>query len=333
MARRLARLLVERGDRVRGLIRNPEHADDLRADGSEPSAATSRRLDRRRRSPRRSRRRRRRLRRRRRAWQRRRAQAHGGPRRRDQAARSARSRRRAALRDRQLGRRREPPRRRRRLQRLPARQGRGRRRGDGERPRLDGRAARDAHRRPGHRARARADRADQGEVTRDDVAAVLAAVLHEPRSAGAVLYVVGGDDPIDEAWRGCSDEGRADDRGPGGRHLGGLAGARARLRGARRRDAVPLGPLPVGVRDARARLARRLGDDLLRSPPSPPRCGSARSSPPRPSGTRPSWRRSPRRSTTSPAGRVELGSAPAGTRPSTPRTGSRSRRWASGWTA
>jgi uncharacterized protein YbjT (DUF2867 family) len=36
VARRLARLLVQRGDRVRGLIRKPEHADDLRADGSEP---------------------------------------------------------------------------------------------------------------------------------------------------------------------------------------------------------------------------------------------------------------------------------------------------------
>jgi len=36
VARRLARLLVERNDRVRGLIRKPEHADDLRADGSEP---------------------------------------------------------------------------------------------------------------------------------------------------------------------------------------------------------------------------------------------------------------------------------------------------------
>jgi uncharacterized protein YbjT (DUF2867 family) len=36
VGRRLARLLVERGDRVRGLIRNPEHAGDLRADGSEP---------------------------------------------------------------------------------------------------------------------------------------------------------------------------------------------------------------------------------------------------------------------------------------------------------
>ncbi|MGH2920174.1 MAG: SDR family oxidoreductase [Solirubrobacteraceae bacterium] len=36
IARRLARLLVARGDRVRGLIRKPDHADDLRADGSEP---------------------------------------------------------------------------------------------------------------------------------------------------------------------------------------------------------------------------------------------------------------------------------------------------------
>lgn len=36
IARRLTRLLVARGDRVRGLIRNSGHADDLRADGSEP---------------------------------------------------------------------------------------------------------------------------------------------------------------------------------------------------------------------------------------------------------------------------------------------------------
>ena len=36
IARRLARLLANRGDRVRGLIRNPEHANDLRADGAEP---------------------------------------------------------------------------------------------------------------------------------------------------------------------------------------------------------------------------------------------------------------------------------------------------------
>jgi uncharacterized protein YbjT (DUF2867 family) len=36
VARRLARLLTKRGDRVRGLIRNPDHAGDLRADGTEP---------------------------------------------------------------------------------------------------------------------------------------------------------------------------------------------------------------------------------------------------------------------------------------------------------
>jgi uncharacterized protein YbjT (DUF2867 family) len=36
IARLLTRLLVQRGDRVRGLIRSPDHAEDLRADGSEP---------------------------------------------------------------------------------------------------------------------------------------------------------------------------------------------------------------------------------------------------------------------------------------------------------
>ena len=36
IARRLTPLLAARGDRVRGLIRNPAHADDVRADGAEP---------------------------------------------------------------------------------------------------------------------------------------------------------------------------------------------------------------------------------------------------------------------------------------------------------
>jgi uncharacterized protein YbjT (DUF2867 family) len=36
IGRRLTRLLVERGWGVRGLIRNPEHADDVRSDGGEP---------------------------------------------------------------------------------------------------------------------------------------------------------------------------------------------------------------------------------------------------------------------------------------------------------
>jgi nucleoside-diphosphate-sugar epimerase len=39
----------------------------------------------------------------------------------------------------------------------------------------------------------------RGDVTRDDVAAVLAAVLPEPRANGVTLYVNGGDDPIEQA--------------------------------------------------------------------------------------------------------------------------------------
>ena len=39
----------------------------------------------------------------------------------------------------------------------------------------------------------------RGEVARDDVAAVLAAVLPEPRANGVTLYVNGGDDPVPQA--------------------------------------------------------------------------------------------------------------------------------------
>ena len=39
----------------------------------------------------------------------------------------------------------------------------------------------------------------RGEVSRDDVAATLAEVLHEPRSARLTFYVVGGDEPIGPA--------------------------------------------------------------------------------------------------------------------------------------
>jgi nucleoside-diphosphate-sugar epimerase len=39
----------------------------------------------------------------------------------------------------------------------------------------------------------------RGAVPRDDVAGVIAHVLHEPRTAGRVLYVNGGDAPIDRA--------------------------------------------------------------------------------------------------------------------------------------
>jgi nucleoside-diphosphate-sugar epimerase len=37
IARRATRLLVAHGEQVRGLIRNPDHAGDLRADGAEPA--------------------------------------------------------------------------------------------------------------------------------------------------------------------------------------------------------------------------------------------------------------------------------------------------------
>jgi uncharacterized protein YbjT (DUF2867 family) len=43
----------------------------------------------------------------------------------------------------------------------------------------------------------------RAEVSRDDVAAVLAAVLHEPRAVRRTLYVVGGDDSIEEALAGA----------------------------------------------------------------------------------------------------------------------------------
>jgi nucleoside-diphosphate-sugar epimerase len=39
----------------------------------------------------------------------------------------------------------------------------------------------------------------RGEVPREDVAAVIAAVLPDPRTNGAILYVNGGDTPIDQA--------------------------------------------------------------------------------------------------------------------------------------
>jgi hypothetical protein len=39
----------------------------------------------------------------------------------------------------------------------------------------------------------------RGKVPRDDVAAVLAAIVHEPRSVEHILYVASGDHPIEEA--------------------------------------------------------------------------------------------------------------------------------------
>src|ERR1700760_3184171 len=57
------------------------------------------------------------------------------------------------------------------------------------------------------------------------------------------------------------DAGRADDRGPGGRDLGGLGRAGRRLRALGDPGALPLRPLSVRGRRVPERLARRLGDD------------------------------------------------------------------------
>ncbi|WP_314171507.1 SDR family oxidoreductase [Streptomyces winkii] len=44
-----------------------------------------------------------------------------------------------------------------------------------------------------------AERTGRAEVTRDDVAAVLGALLHAPGTAGKTLELIGGDTPVDEA--------------------------------------------------------------------------------------------------------------------------------------
>jgi uncharacterized protein YbjT (DUF2867 family) len=46
-----------------------------------------------------------------------------------------------------------------------------------------------------------AEKTGRGDVPRDDVAAVLAALLDEPRTARRVLELIGGDTPIEEAVR------------------------------------------------------------------------------------------------------------------------------------
>jgi nucleoside-diphosphate-sugar epimerase len=47
----------------------------------------------------------------------------------------------------------------------------------------------------------------RGDVTRDDVAAVLVALLDEPRTARRTLELVGGDTPVDEAVRAAAGQG------------------------------------------------------------------------------------------------------------------------------
>jgi uncharacterized protein YbjT (DUF2867 family) len=50
-----------------------------------------------------------------------------------------------------------------------------------------------------------ARRVDRGEIPRADVAAVLAALLHERRTAGLVLELVGGETPVDAAVQALRD--------------------------------------------------------------------------------------------------------------------------------
>ncbi|GAA2916140.1 hypothetical protein GCM10020221_09960 [Streptomyces thioluteus] len=45
----------------------------------------------------------------------------------------------------------------------------------------------------------------RGDVTRDDVAAVLVALLDEPRTAGGTLELIGGTVPVDEAVRAAAE--------------------------------------------------------------------------------------------------------------------------------
>ncbi|WP_030620003.1 SDR family oxidoreductase [Streptomyces sclerotialus] len=45
----------------------------------------------------------------------------------------------------------------------------------------------------------------RSDVTRDDVAAVLAALLDEPRTAGRTLELIGGDTPVEEAVRNAAE--------------------------------------------------------------------------------------------------------------------------------
>ncbi|WP_431042794.1 NAD(P)-binding oxidoreductase [Streptomyces sp. P1-3] len=54
---------------------------------------------------------------------------------------------------------------------------------------------------PGTGRVALAERTGRGDVTRDDVAATLAALLDEPRTAGRTLELIGGTEPVTDAVR------------------------------------------------------------------------------------------------------------------------------------
>ena len=313
IARRLARLLAERGDEVVGLIRNPDHAEDVRADGAEPVADRPR--DRRppSRWPR--------------PWSGADAvvfAAGAGPG--SGAERKLTVDREGAVKlldgARSAGVPRylivssvgaeSPPDGRRRLQRLPACEGRGRRCRGGQRPRLDDRSPRRAHRRS--RDRARAHRSASRSAPRSRATTWPPRWLQCSPSRGApwlTIYLANGDEPIAGALEaavrvGLMIEGQEDVTWEDWQAL-----ARA-CEEHGYRVAVPLRPLPLGRRPRRARLARRLGHDQRACGGPRAASGSARWSRRRPSATPRArqgrrHRRSRRR-----AGAWSSGSAPAG---------------------
>ena len=203
IALRLTRLLSERGDRVRGLIRNPDHAGDVEAAGGEPvicdieaeddisafvagadaavfaagagpgsGAERKRTVD------------------------------YGAAVKLIDACRRTAHR---PLRDGQLDRRGRPVRRRRADAAVPAGQARRGRGADGVRPRLHDRAPGSLTDDPATgRVTVTTDMSVRDRVTREDVAAVLAAALRDNGTIGKVFVVVGGETPIDEALRALS---------------------------------------------------------------------------------------------------------------------------------
>ena len=152
------------------------------------------------------------------------------------------------------------------------------------------------------------------------MAAVLAAVLHEPRSACLTFYVVVRDAPIAEALEGALPEGRADDRGQEDvtwKDWRALAGACEEhgIEALFRSDHYLW---VLGKR--RARLAGRVGHPAaLRRRDQTLRLGDARL--PRHLPAPSELAKFVTTSTTSPAEAAwSSASAPAGTRPSTGRT-------------
>ena len=92
-----------------------------------------------------------------------------------------------------------PGRHRRGLARLRRGQARRRQGAAGQRPGLDDHPPRPPDRRPGDGPGLARARGEPGDVTRGDVAAVVAACLDEPASIGRQWNLVGGDTPVAEA--------------------------------------------------------------------------------------------------------------------------------------